>query len=249
MPVLDGKVALVSGASRGIGQAIAVAFARAGADVGLVQRGAAKETIAAVEAAGARALAIRADLEDAAAAETAVERVVEWFGRLDAVVCNAGTVVRQPMLEVDLADFRRVIEVNLIAPFVMSAAAARFFVKQGEGGRVVHLASIGSFVGAINVGSYVASKGGIAQLAKAQSNEWAPLGITVNAVAPGYIATDLNAVLRDDPQRFREISDRIPLGRWGAGEDVAGLVVWLCTPAAGYVTGAVLTVDGGFLAR
>jgi 2-deoxy-D-gluconate 3-dehydrogenase len=246
---LEGKVVLVTGASRGIGRSIAVALAQAGADVGLVQRSAAEETVAAVAQAGRRALVVQADLEDAAAAEDAVSTVADELGRLDAVVCNAGMAWRKPMLEIELEDFRRVIDVNLIAPFVISRAAARRFVDQGEGGRVIHIASVMSFFGGINIGPYTASKGGIAQLAKAQSNEWAPLGITVNAIAPGYIATDLNAVLRADPERYAEISGRIPLGRWGSGEDIAGLVVWLCTPAADYVTGSVLAVDGGYMAR
>jgi 2-deoxy-D-gluconate 3-dehydrogenase len=249
MGELDGKIALVTGASRGIGRAIAVALARAGADVGLVQRGAAEETVSEIEAAGRRAFVVQADLENAAAAEDAVGRVADELGRLDAVVCNAGMTSRTPMLELELEDFRRVIDVNLIAPFVISRAAARLFVAQGGGGRVIHIASVMAFFGGINIGPYTASKGGVAQLARAQSNEWAPLGITVNAIAPGYIATDLNAVLRSNPGRYAEINARIPLGRWGGGDDIAGLVVWLCTPAADYVSGSLLTVDGGYTAR
>jgi NAD(P)-dependent dehydrogenase (short-subunit alcohol dehydrogenase family) len=153
------------------------------------------------------------DVADVSATESYDLHCIRGEAQLRVEVKGTTSDGRQPVLEVDVADFRRVIEVNLIAPFVMSAAAARLFVNQGEEGRVVHIASIGSFVGGTNVGAYIASKVGIAQLAKAQSNEWAPLGITVNAVAPGYIATDLDAVLRDDPERFIEISRTASLPR------------------------------------
>jgi 2-deoxy-D-gluconate 3-dehydrogenase len=164
-------------------------------------------------------------------------------------VCNAGTMFRAPALELPVDEFRRVLEVNLVAAFVVSRAAARRFVEQGSGGRIVHIASMMSFHAGINTAAYAASKGGLAQLTKAEANEWAPLGIRVNAVAPGWVETELTEALRDDPQRFAEISARIPVGRWAKPEDVAGAVAFLCLPEADYLNGLVLPVDGGWLAR
>jgi 2-deoxy-D-gluconate 3-dehydrogenase len=217
--------------------------------VALLQRGAAEETVADLEGLGRRAFVAQVDLEDPEEAAAATARAAEAFGRLDVCVCNAGTTTRIPMLDLPLEDFRRVLDINLVSAFAVSREAARIFVAQGGGGRIVHIASVMAFVGGIRIGPYTASKGGLAQLAKAQSNEWAPHGITVNAIAPGYVETELNAPLRADASRLAEISSRIPVGRWASGDDIAGLAVWLATPAAAYVTGSVLVVDGGFLAR
>ena len=234
---LAGKGALVTGASAGIGLAIAEKLAQLGADVATVQRREGPGTW------------IEADLGDADAAERAVEQAAERLGRLDIAVCNAGTMFRAPALELPLEEWRRVLDVNLTGAFVVSRAAARRMVEQGEGGRIVHIASMMSFHAGINTAAYAASKGGVAQLMKAQANEWAPLGIRVNAVAPGWVDTDLTRALREDETRFREISSRIPVGRWANGEDIAGAVAFLCLPESAYVNGHVLPVDGGWLAR
>ena len=234
---LSGQAALVTGASRGIGRAIAERLAELGAEVATLQRS---------EGPG---VWIAADLEDVEGTEAAVEEAVERLGRLDICVCNAGTMFRAPALELPLAELRRVLEVNLVGAFVVSRAAARRFVGQGEGGRIVHIASMMSFHAGINTLAYAASKGGLAQMMKAQANEWAPLGIRVNAVAPGWVETELTSALREDEGRFREISARIPVGRWASGEDIAGAVAFLCLPESGYVNGVVLPVDGGWLAR
>ena len=234
---LAGKGALVTGASAGIGLAIAEKLAALGADVATVQRREGPGTW------------IEADLGDADAAERAVEQAAERLGRLDIAVCNAGTMFRAPALELPLDEWRRVLDVNLTGAFVVSRAAARRMVDQGDGGRIVHIASMMSFHAGINTAAYAASKGGVAQLMKAQANEWAPLGIRVNAVAPGWVETDLTRALREDETRFREISARIPVGRWAHGDDIAGAVAFLCLPEAAYVNGHVLPVDGGWLAR
>jgi 2-deoxy-D-gluconate 3-dehydrogenase len=234
---LAGKAAIVTGASRGIGLAIAQKLEALGASVATIQRS---------EGPGH---SIAADLGDAEAAERAVEEAAERLGRLDACVCNHGTMHREPALDLPVEALRRVLEVNLVGAFVVSRTAARRFVAQGSGGRIVHIASMMSFHAGVNTLPYAASKGGLAQMMKAQANEWAPLGIRVNAVAPGWIETELTQPLRDDPTRFAEISARIPVGRWGTGDDIAGAVAFLCLPESEYLNGVVLPVDGGWLAR
>jgi 2-dehydro-3-deoxy-D-gluconate 5-dehydrogenase len=234
---LQDKAAVVTGASRGIGRAIADKLAELGADVGTIQRS---------EGPG---YSVSADLGDPNQCERAVEEVAERLGRLDICVCNAGTMFRAPVLELPVEEWQRVLDVNLTGAFVISRTAARRFVAQGSGGRIVHIASMMSFHAGINTAAYAASKGGVAQLTKAQANEWAPLGIRVNAVAPGWVETELTKPLRDDEARYREISARIPVGRWASGEDIAGAVAFLCLPESDYVNGHVLAVDGGWLAR
>lgn len=249
LPFLAGETALVTGASRGIGRATAERLAALGADVALLQRGEAAATVAAIERLGRRAVVVRADLGDAEAAEAAVTEAAARLGRLDVCVANAGTILRGPALDVTLEEFRRVVDVNLVGAFAVSRAAARTMAAGGDGGRIVHVASLLSFQGGVRVASYSASKGGVAQLAKSQANEWAPLGIRVNAVAPGFTETELTEALRADERRFAEITGRIPAGRWGRDAEVADAIVFLVSPAARYVHGAVLTVDGGYLGR
>ncbi len=234
---LGGKAAIVTGASRGIGEAVARRLEELGAQVATLQRS---------EGPG---LWVRCDLESAEDAERAVEEAAEQLGRIDICVCNAGTMFRAPALELPVEELRRVLEVNVVGAFVVSRTAARRMVEQGEGGRIVHIASMMSFHAGINTLAYAASKGAIAQLMKAQANEWAPLGIRVNAVAPGWVETELTAPLREDEKRFAEISSRIPVGRWARGEDIAGAVGFLCLPESEYVNGTVVPVDGGWLAR
>lgn len=262
---LAGEVALVTGASRGIGQAIALELARRGADVALAQRGAAEETAAAVRALGRRVHVVQVDLVDPNAAERAVDEAAAVLGRLDVLVANAAEIQRRPALEVELGDWQRTITLNLTSVFAASRAAARRFLAQatppaGDAdvgragafdpiGRIVHIASILSFQGGLNVAAYAASKGAVAQLTKSLANEWAPLRIRVNAVAPGYVANEQTAPLRADPQRFAAISARIPAGSWGECEQVARAVAFLVSADAGYVHGHVLAVDGGWLGR
>lgn len=248
-PPLADRAVIVTGASRGIGQAVATHLASLGADLALVQRGEAAETREAVEARGRRAVVVRADLGDADAAERAVEVAAGELGRLDAIVCNAGLIERSPALDLPLEAWQRTLDVNLTGVFVVARAAARRFVAQGTGGCIVAIASVLSFQGGINVAAYAASKGGVALLVRALANEWAALGIRVNAVAPGFVETDFTSPLRDDAQRYAELSARIPAGRWGTPEDVAGAVAFLLSPAAEYIHGHVLAVDGGWLAR
>jgi 2-deoxy-D-gluconate 3-dehydrogenase len=234
---LEGKAAVVTGASRGIGKAIAERLAEKGARVATLQRS---------EGPGEW---VRCDLESAEAAEAGLEEATGRLGGVDICVCNAGTVYRAPALELPLEEMRRVLEVNVIGAFVVSRAAARHMVEQGGGGRIVHIASVMSFHAGLNTLAYSTSKGALGIMTMAQANEWARYGIRVNAVAPGWIETDFTTALREDETRFAEISSRIPVGRWGTGEDVAGMVAFLCGPEAEYVHGAVLPVDGGWLGR
>jgi 2-deoxy-D-gluconate 3-dehydrogenase len=246
---LRGQVALVSGASRGIGRAIAVALGRLGADVGLIQRGEAAETLAELRALGRRAVTVPTDLADPRAAEGAVDEIASALGRLDVCVCNAGTMNRDPALDVSLEDFERVLAVNVTSAFAVSRAAARLFVAAGTSGRIVHLASVTSFDGSVQAAAYSTTKGAVAQLMKSQANEWGRLGIRVNAVAPGWVETEMTGALREDEARNAEITGRIPLGRWASPEEIAAAVAFLVSPAASHVHGHVLAVDGGYLVR
>ena len=234
---LAGKAAVVTGASRGIGRAIAVRLEQLGAAVATLQRSEGPGTW------------IECDLGDAEAAERAVEDAAERLGRLDVCVTSHGAMHREPALDVSLDALRHVLEVNLVGAFVVSRTAARRFVAQGDGGRIVHIASMMSFHAGVNTLPYAASKGGLARLMQAQANEWAPLGIRVNAVAPGWVETELTRALREDEERYAQILGRIPVGRWAQPEDVAGAVAFLCLPESEYLNGVVLPVDGGWLAR
>jgi 2-dehydro-3-deoxy-D-gluconate 5-dehydrogenase len=244
---LEGRHALVTGASRGIGRAIALELARQGADVALVQRGAAADVCREIEQLGRRATVVRADLSDPDATRAAVRSAASELGSLDCAVMNAGTIARGPALELSLDDWQHVLALNLTSAFVGSQEAARVMLE-GSGGAIVHIASLLSFQGGRNTVAYAAAKHGVLGLMRAQAVEWASLGVRVNAVAPGYIETDFNAALREDAARKAQLDARIPAGRWGTAEDVAGSVAFLCSPAAAYVTGQVLAIDGGWLA-
>ena len=242
---IDGQMAIVTGASRGLGAAMAFALAEAGADVALVARGDVGDVASRIESLGRRAVAISADLED----RSAPEMILDHVGRADILINNAGIVRRAPVLEYTDADWDAVIEVNLRSAFALSRAFARRLVERKSGGRIVNIASMLSFQGGIRVAAYAAAKSGLLGLTHALANELAPLGINVNAIAPGYMVTDNTQALRDDPTRSREILARIPAGRWGTPDDLKGAVVFLASPAAAYVHGTTLAVDGGWLSR
>jgi len=246
---LDGRCALVTGAGQGLGQAMAVALAEAGADVAGVDVVGVDETRARVEGAGRRFTAIAQDLRGPAALRRVVEQAAGAMGRLDILVNNAGIIRRADSIDFTEADWDDVIDVNLKSVFFLAQAAARQFREQGGGGKIVNIASMLSFQGGIRVPSYTASKSGVLGLTRLLSNEWAAKGINVNAIAPGYMATANTAPLRADAARSAEILARIPAARWGQPEDLAGAVVFLASSASDYVHGHTLAVDGGWLAR
>ena len=248
---LDGKVALVTGASRGLGAAMASALAEAGADVVLHASERPADVTASEIAArtGRRTSLLTANLAQPAAAADLVTRAVAAFGRLDILVNNAGTIRRGAAAEHTDEDWDAVLAVNLSSVFRMCRAAGRHMIERGDGGKIVNIASLLSFQGGITVPGYAAAKGGVAQLTKALANEWASRRINVNAIAPGYMETDNTAPLRADATRFRQITERIPAGRWGKPEDLGGAVVFLASPASDYVNGHVLVVDGGWMGR
>jgi len=247
---LDGKVALVTGASRGLGQSAALALAEAGADVAILGNAEATETVARVEALGRRAYGVQIDLIDADAneIEAVVAQVVEHMGRIDILVNNAGIIRRAPLLEHSAKDWEDVLAINLDAVFHLSQAAGRRFAAQGSG-KIINIASMLSFQGGILVPGYAASKHAVAGITKAFANELAAHGVNTNAIAPGYMATDNTAQLRADEAREKAIRERIPAGRWGIPADLAGPFVFLASPASDYLNGAIIPVDGGWLVR
>ncbi len=247
---LDGRVALVTGASRGLGQAMAIGLAEAGADVvGLDIQGS-KNTCLDVEALGRRTRSVVCDLRTARVDRLngIVAEIVRDLGRLDILVNNAGIIRRRSALEFTETDWDDVMQIDLKALFFLSQAAARQMVLQG-GGKIINVASMLSFQGGILVPSYTAAKSGVAGLTRALGNEWAAQGIHVNAIAPGYMATDNTAQLRADAVRSKAILERIPAGRWGEPDDLKGAVVFLASAASDYMQGVILPVDGGWLAR
>jgi 2-deoxy-D-gluconate 3-dehydrogenase len=247
---LDDKVALVTGAAGGLGAAIAIALAQAGATVAVHgNRRPADDTAAAITATGGRAAAFRADLAATSGAASLFSQVKEKLGRVDILVNNAGTIARAAAEDVSLEDWQQVLQVNLTSVFQLSQLAARDMIARKAPGKIVNIASLLSFQGGIRVPAYAASKGGVAQLTKALANEWAPRGIQVNAIAPGYFATTNTEALQADETRNRQILERIPAGRWGNPQDLAGAAVFLSSPASDYLTGTVLTVDGGWMGR
>lgn len=248
---LDGRVALVTGCKRGIGLAMAVALAEAGADIigvsaTLEPEGSAVEQ--AVRATGRNFRGYACDFADAAAVRSFAARVITEQPVVDILVNNAGTILRKPAAEHPDDFWDKVIATNLNAQFVLSREIGRGMLARGRG-KIIFTASLLTFQGGVNVPGYAASKGGIGQLTKALANEWAGRGVNVNAIAPGYIATDNTEALRADPVRSRQILERIPAGRWGAPEDFVGPVVFLASAASDYVHGTILTVDGGWMAR
>ena len=244
---LDGKVALITGAASGLGAAIATALAQAGASVAVHgNRRAADETAASI---GGSAAAFQADLSHTAGAESLFGRVKERFGKIDILINNAGTIHRDAAVDTTLDSWEQVLQVNLTSVFQLSQLVARDLIAREAPGKIVNIASLLSFQGGIRVPAYAASKGGVAQLTKALANEWAPKNIQVNAIAPGYFATTNTEALQADETRNRQILERIPAARWGQPEDLAGAALYLASPASNYVTGTVLTVDGGWMGR
>ena len=242
---LSGKRALVTGANTGLGQAIAVGLAGAGADIVAVGRSAPDETAALVAAAGRTLTPIAADLSTT----EPIARVMAEAGPVDILVNNAGVIRRADSTEFSEADWDAVMDTNLKVAFFLSQAVAKAWIGAGRGGKIIQVASMLSFQGGVRVPSYTASKSGLAGLTKALANEWAGRGINVNAIAPGYFVTNNTTALRADETRSRQILERIPAGRWGAPEDLAGVAVFLASGASDYMHGAIVPVDGGWLAR
>lgn len=246
---LDGKNALVTGSSRGLGAGIAVALAEAGANVAVHGREAQPDrTAEQVRAAGGETLRLTGDVAEAGVCQQLIDAVLSDWGSLDILVNNAGIIRRSPAAQYPVETWYEVIETNLTSVFRMCQLAGGHMLERGNG-KIINLASLLSFEGGILVSAYAAAKGGVAQLTKALANEWAPQGVNVNAIAPGYMATDNTAPLRADPVRSRQLLERIPAGRWGAGPDLGGAAVYLASAASDYVHGHLLVVDGGWLAR
>jgi 2-deoxy-D-gluconate 3-dehydrogenase len=247
---LDGKAAFVTGADKGLGQGLVLALAEAGADIIGLSRSDSGETAKAVRALGRKYHAINGDLQTTNAEDLhkIVDEAANKFGGLNILVNNAGTIRRGPALDFSETDWDDVLQVNLKSAFFLSQAAARVMAKNG-GGKIINIASMLSFQGGINVISYAAAKSGMAGMTRGLANEWAKHNINVNAIAPGYMATDNTAVLRTDANRAPAILERIPAGRWGTPDDLKGAVVFLASSASDYMHGAIVPVDGGWLTR
>ncbi len=256
MSVIDnfkivGKTALVTGCRRGIGRAMALGLAEAGADiigVSATLEASGSEVEREVVALGRRFSGYACDFSDRSALHAFIETVKKAHPRIDILVNNAGSILRAPAAEHPDESWDKIIEINLNAQFILTREIGKEMVARGEG-KVIFTASLLTFQGGITVPGYAASKGGVGQLTKAFANEWAAHGVNVNAIAPGYIATDNTEALRNDPSRSRQILERIPAGRWGEPADFKGAVVFLASPAAAYVHGATLLVDGGWMGR
>lgn len=246
---LDDKVALVTGANTGLGQAMAIALAGAGADVALVGRSAPDETQASIQSAGGKTAVVMADLSHADVAPSVVQQAEAQLGPVDILVNNAGIIRREEALDFGQADWDDVMATNLKVPFFLAQAAARSMLRGKRSGKIINVASLLSLQGGIRVASYTASKSGLAGLTRLLANEWAPLGINVNAIVPGYFATNNTRALREDEERNRQILERIPAGRWGQPDDLGGAAVFLASAASDYVHGALIPVDGGWMSR
>ena len=247
---LKDKKAIVTGASRGIGKAIAIGLAKAGADVVCTSsnENGTIDTISRITSLKRKAYHVTAQLTNRKDQDQVLEKGIEYLGGLDILVNNAGTSYRESAIEFPVREWDRVIEVNLTSSFRMSQQAAKEMSKS-KSGKIINIASLLSYFGGITVPAYTASKHGIAGLTKALSNEWAVFGIQVNAIAPGYISTDLTQALQDDPARNVPILSRIPAGRWGHPEDLVGAAIFLSSSASDYVNGSLITVDGGWTGR
>jgi 2-deoxy-D-gluconate 3-dehydrogenase len=246
---LDGKVAIVTGAARGLGQAIAVGLAEAGADLAVVDVLSTAETEKQIQKLKRRVVGIQADLSSLDSVDVIVQKTLAAYSRIDILFNNAGIIRRAPLVDFSLKDWDDVININQRTLFFLSQAVARQFIKQGQGGKIINTASMLSFQGGILVPSYTASKSAVMGLTRLMANELANHDIQVNAIAPGYMATDNTAQLRSDSERSKSILDRIPAGRWGEPADLQGVAVFLASAAADYITGYTIAIDGGWLAR
>ncbi|MBC7003388.1 2-dehydro-3-deoxy-D-gluconate 5-dehydrogenase KduD [Photobacterium sp. BZF1] len=246
---LEGKVAVVTGCNRGLGQGITLGLAEAGCNIVGVSSSGSEETKAKVEALGRQFIDIRANLIKTDDIPNIIAATLEQFGKIDILVNNAGIIRREDAINFSEQDWDDVMDINLKTTFFLSQAVAKQFIAQGNGGKIINVASMLSFQGGIRVPSYTASKSGVMGVTRLMANEWAKHNINVNAIAPGYMATDNTAQLRDDEKRNQEILERIPADRWGNPEDLAGPAVFLASDAANYVNGFTMAVDGGWLAR
>jgi 2-deoxy-D-gluconate 3-dehydrogenase len=247
--MLAGRVAIVTGCNTGLGQGMALALAQAGADIVGVNVSAPDDTREQIVALGRRFLDLRANLSDIGSIEGLIKQALTLIGRIHILVNNAGIIRREDAINFTEKDWDDVLDLNLKSVFFFAQAAARQFIEQGSGGKIINVASMLSFQGGVRVPSYTASKSGVMGITRALANEWAKHNINVNAIAPGYMATDNTAALQADAARNAAILDRIPAGRWGVPADLAGPVVFLASDAANYVNGNTLAVDGGWLAR
>lgn len=246
---LTGKVALVTGARTGLGQGMATGLAEAGADIAGVDLNNLEETRKIVEGKGRKFLGIEANLSSTNVIEDIINKAIATFGRIDILINNAGIIRRADAIEFSEKDWDDVVSVNLKTVFFLSQAVAKQYIKQGTGGKIINIASMLSFQGGIRVPSYTASKSGVMGITRLMANEWAKHDININAIAPGYMATDNTALLREDAERSKEILGRIPAGRWGMPDDLKGVAVFLASEASQYVNGYTIAVDGGWLAR
>ena len=246
---LTGKVAIVTGATRGLGQGMAIALAKAGANIVGIGQSSLEPTQKEVEKVGGKFLAINANLTTLDKVQEIVDKTKETFGKIDILVNNAGTIRREDAINYTVNDWDDLLNLNLRTLFFLSQAVAKEMIAQKSGGKIINIASMLSYQGGIRVPAYTASKSGVKGLTKALANEWAKYNINVNAIAPGYMATDNTKAIREDVKREKEILDRIPAGRWGTPEDLAGAVIFLSSKASNYVNGECIAVDGGWLAR
>jgi len=244
---LEGQTAIVTGASTGLGQGMALGLATAGANIALVDCVESTETVSKVKALGRKSLPIVANLMEMSSIPTVVEKTIKEFGKVDILINNAGIIRRTDAIDFSEKDWDDVMLLNSKTIFFLAQAVAKDMMKR-KYGKIISTASLLAFQGGIRVPSYAASKGAVAQITKALANEWAKYGITVNAIAPGYMATNNTKALREDPVREKAIRDRIPAERWGTPEDLQGAVVFLASHASDYVNGHVLVVDGGWMA-
>ncbi len=246
---LTGKIAAVTGANTGLGQGMAVALAEAGAKVALVGRSAMDDTMKMIDAAGGESFPIMADLSDPSSASGVIDKTVDHFGGLDILLNNAGIIRREDSIDFTEKDWDDVMNTNIKTVFFLCQAAAKVFIKQGRGGKIINIGSLLSFQGGIRVPSYTSSKHAVLGLTRQLACEWAKYNVNVNGIAPGYMVTNNTEALRNDSERYKAILDRIPAGRWGTPQDMAGAAVFLASPASDYMNGYVIAMDGGWLAR